>query len=104
MSSREMPAFTAAFQPTVMVMSLMGASGVSRWLGASQSSSQVSVPGTRLLVFGMVELDCTPPATTTRSMPAMIEAAAVCTAASPEAQCRLCARPGALTRPASMAA
>ena len=64
----------------------------------------MSVPGTRLLVFGIVELDCTPPATTTRSMPAMIEPAALCTAASPDAQCRLCATPGAFTRPASMAA
>ena len=49
--------------------------GVSRWLGASQFSSQVSVPGTRRLAFGAVELDWTPPATTTRSMPAMTEAA-----------------------------
>jgi hypothetical protein len=104
MSSRETPALTAAFQPTVMLMSLIGASGVSRWLGASQSSSQVSVPGTRLLVFGAAELDCTPPASTTRSMPAMMVAAAVCTAARPEAQCRLRATPGAFTRPASMAA
>jgi len=85
-------------------MSLIGASGVSRWLGASQSSSQVSVPGTRRLVFGAVELDWTPPATTTRSMPAMTEAAALCSAARPEAQCRLCAMPGAFTRPASIAA
>ena len=104
MSSRLMPAFTAAFQPTVMVMSRIGASGVSRWLGESQSSSHSSVPGTRQFVLGEVELDWTPPATTTRSMPAMIDAAALCSAPSPEAQWRLWAMPGALTSPASMAA
>ena len=35
-----------------------------------------------------------PPATTTRSMPARMFAAAVCTAAIPEAQWRLCGHPG----------
>ena len=34
----------------------------------------------------------------------MTDAAALCSAASPEAQCRLCAMPGAFTRPASIAA
>ena len=45
-----------------------------------------------------------PPATTTRSMPAMIEAAALCSVLRPEAQWRLWARPGTFTSPASMAA
>ena len=35
---------------------------------------------------------------------AMTDAAALCSVARPEAQCRLCATPGAFTRPASMAA
>jgi len=62
------------------------------------------VPGTRRVVRGEVDWDCVPPATTTRSMPARIDAAALWTAASPEAQCRLCATPGACTSPASIAA
>ena len=36
-SSRVTPALTAAFQPTVMDMSMFGASGLSRWLGDIQS-------------------------------------------------------------------
>ena len=60
--------------------------------------------GTRRAVFGIVELDCTPPATMTWSIPRSIDAAALCTRGQPEAQCRLWATPGAFTRPASMAA
>jgi uncharacterized protein len=63
-----------------------------------------AIASPRILAYGAVELEWTPPATTTRSMPAMTEAAALCSAASPEAQCRLCATPGAFTRPASIAA
>ena len=104
MSSRETPALTAAFQPTVMLMSSIGASGVARWLGASQSSCHSSVPGMRQRDWGMVDVDCTPPATIALSMPAMTDAAAVWMTARPEAQCRLCASPGTPTRPASSAA
>jgi hypothetical protein len=97
------PALTAAFHPTVIDMSRFGASGVDRWVGDIQSS-QSSVPGTRRVERGEVEVEWVPPQTITRSMPERIDAAALCTAARPEAQCRLWARPGAWTRPASMAA
>jgi len=53
---------------------------------------------------GAVDEEFVPPAMTTRSIPAMIEAAAVWIAARPEAQCRLCATPGASRIPASIAA
>ena len=102
-SSRVTPASTAAFQPTVMDMSMLGAFGRSRWVGENQSV-QSSVPGTRRVDRGEVDDDCTPPATTTRSMPARTLAAAVVTAARPAAQCRLWARPATWSRPASMAA
>ena len=94
-----MPALEAAFQPTVIVMSRMGASAVAGWLGASQSSSTWSVPGTRQLDFGMVDDDWTPPAMTARSMPAMIEPAAVDSVPRPEAQWRLWAMPGHVLEP-----
>ena len=87
-SSRVTPAWTAAFHPTVIDMSSVGASGVSGWLGGAQSS-QSSVPGTRRRSRGARDADSTPPATTTRSMPARTDPAAVVTAASPPAQWRL---------------
>ncbi len=86
-SSRVTLASTAAFQPTVMDMSRLGASGVSRWLGEFHSS-QSSAPSTRRLVLGDVEDECAPPATTTLSMPARIDAAALWMALRPDAQCR----------------
>ena len=97
------PACTAAFQPTEIDMSSQGASGVSTWLGGAQSV-QSSVPGTRRVDCGAVEREWTPPATTARSMPALIDAAPVHTAARPDAQWRLWARPDAPGMPASMAA
>ena len=101
-SSRVTPALTAAFQPTVMDMSMLGASGLSRWLGDIQSD-QSSVPGTRRVDRGEVDCEYAPPAITARSIPARTDAAALWTAASEEAQCRLWATPGTWTRPASMA-
>ena len=101
-SSRLTPAWTAAFHPTVMDMSSHGASGVSGWLGGAQSSHS-SVPRARRRSRGAVDADSTPPATTTRSMPARTVAAAVVTAASPPAQCRLWASPATSSSPARMA-
>ncbi len=102
-SSRVTPASTAAFHPTVIDMSRLGAVGRSRWVGDIQSSHS-SVPGTRRVVRGAVDCECTPPATIARSMPARIEAAAVVTAVSDEAQCRFWATPGTCSSPASTAA
>ena len=53
-SSRVTPAETAAFQPTVMDMSMLGASGLSRWLGDIQSAHS-SVPGMRRVDRGEVD-------------------------------------------------
>src|SRR4029453_5740063 len=53
-SCRVTPASTAAFQPTVMDMSMLGAEGRSAWVGDHQSS-QSSVPGTRRVERGDVE-------------------------------------------------
>ena len=86
--SRVTPASTAAFQPTVMDMSMFGAAGVSRWLGESQSTMS-AVPGSRRIDRGAVDVEWVPPATTTLSMPARIEAAPIVTAVSPAAQWRL---------------
>ena len=101
-SSRLTAAWTAAFHPTVIDMSSQGASGVSGWLGGAQSSHS-SVPSTRRRARGAVDADSTPPATTTRSMPARTEPAAVVTAARPPAQCRLWASPATPSSPAPMA-
>ena len=102
-SSRVRPASTAVFHPTVIDMSRLGASGVLRWVGDIHSS-QSSVPGTRRMARGEVDEAWTPPATTMRSMSERIEPAAVATAARPEAQWRLWARPGTLSIPSSVAA
>jgi hypothetical protein len=59
--------------------------------------------GCRALRRGDVDIECVPPAITTRSMPARIEPAAVVTAVSPAAQCRLTAAPGTCSMPASIA-
>ena len=66
---------------------------MSRWLGDIQSA-QSSVPGIRLVDRGDVDWEWAPPAMTTRSMPARIDAAALCTADRDEAQCRLWADTG----------
>jgi hypothetical protein len=70
----------------VMDMSDAGASGESGWVGAIQFT-QSSVPITRFLEVEDVECECTLPAITTRSMPAMMDPAPVSMAANPEAQC-----------------
>ena len=75
-SSRVTPASTAAFQPDRDGHVEVGRLGRSRWVGDIQSS-QSSVPGIRRVARGEVDEECAPPATTTRSMPARIEAAAV---------------------------
>ena len=66
-------------------------------------STQSCVPTTRFFSTGPVENEWTPPAITAWSMPAMIEAAPVCTAANPDAQWRFSARPGTESMPASTA-
>ena len=95
-------AFCAVFQPTVIDMSNAGASGVSGWLGDIHGCIS-SVPITRFIAAGELEIDA-PPAITTVSMSALMLAAAPCTAAMPDAQCRLSATPGTLVRPSSTAA
>ena len=84
-------------------MSKAGASGVAGCDGDIHCT-QSSVPGVRFIVCGEVEIDSEPPAITTLSMPAMMLAAAPCTDAMPDAQCRLSATPGISTRPSSIAA
>ena len=100
-SSRLTPALTAAFQPTVIDMSMLGASGRSGWVGGNQATGS---PSTILLNRGDVDAEFTPPAMTSSSMPALILAAAPCTAACPAAQCRFRASPGTDVRPAVSAA
>ena len=90
MSSRLTPALTAAFQPTVIDMSRLGASGRSGWVGEYQSTH--SSPA-RILLRGAVDAEVTPPAMISSSMPARMVPAAVATARRPAAQCRLSARP-----------
>ena len=104
MVSRDTPASRAAFHPTVMDMSAVGASSVGGWLGESHRSVHSSVPGMRRVHTGASEADWTPPATTADSMPERTDAAAMLVTARPEAQCRLTAVPAADTRPAAMAA
>ena len=78
------PTFCAVFQPTVIDMSNAGACGVSGWLGDIHGFIS-SVPSTRFIALGELEIDSAPPAMTTVSMPAMMLADAVCTAAMPDA-------------------
>ena len=83
-------------------MSKGGASGVAGWLGDIHCTG--SAPSSRRLVdVGMDDALSVPPATTTRSMPARIDAAPICTADRPAAQWRLSARPGTSVRPSSTA-
>ena len=84
-SSRLMPAIWAVFQPTVIDMSRQGASGEPRREGDIESSESC-VPTVRFFAIGLFDIDCTLPATIASSMPAMIDAAAVSTAARPAAQ------------------
>src|SRR5262245_25491068 len=100
-SSRDTPALTAAFQPTVIDISIFGASGRSGWVGGNQST--ISSP-CRRLNRGDVDAEWTPPARISCSMPARMLPAALCTAAWPAAQCRFTARPGTDERPAVIAA
>ncbi len=100
-SSRVTPAFTAAFQPTVIDMSMLGASGRSGCVGGIQS---VHSPSTRMRDLGDVDAEFTPPAKTSSSMPARTLAAAPWTAAMPAAQCRFCASPATDVSPAVTAA
>ncbi len=62
-SSRLTPALTAAFQPTVIDMSMFGASGRSGWVGGNQftQSASLALPTARMNL-GEVEAEFTPPA------------------------------------------
>ncbi len=84
-SARVSPADCAVLYPTVMDMSKAGASGVAGCDGDIHCSYS-SVPSLRFIVCGDVDNDSDPPAMTTLSMPAMMLAAAPCTAAMPDAQ------------------
>ena len=64
--ARLTPALTAAFQPTVIDMSMLGASGRSGWVGGNQST--ISSPARRWK-RGDVDAEFTPPAMTSWSMP-----------------------------------
>ena len=66
-------------------MSKAGALGDSGWLGDIHGAIS-SVPSTRFMADGELEMLSAPPAITTRSMPARMLAAAPCTAAIPDAQ------------------
>ena len=102
-SARVRPVAFAVFHPTVIDMSKAGASGCSGCDGDIHGP-QSSVPGLRLETCGVVDMLSDPPAITTVSMPAMMLAAALCTAPIPDAQWRLSASPGTSMRPRSMAA
>jgi hypothetical protein len=69
-SSRLTPALTAVFQPTVIDMSMVGASGVAGWLGDSHGSTPAYGPGSFFITVGLCVMLSAPPAVTTRSMPA----------------------------------
>ena len=100
-----MPADCAVFQPTVIDMSLAGASGVSTWVGGIQRSSNFSSgPGIRQFVSGVIDKDCTPPAMSTRSIPEPIWAEALPMAVRLPAQCRFTDWPGTWSRPVALAA
>jgi hypothetical protein len=100
-----MPTACAVFQPTVIDMSLVGASGVSTWVGGSQRSSNFSSgPGIRWFISGVIDNDCTPPAMSTRSIPEPIWAAALPMAVRLPAQCRFTAWPGMSSIPVAVAA
>ncbi len=100
-----MPTFCAVFQPTVIDMSLQGASGVSTCVGGIHCSSNFnSGPGIRQLVSGIIDSDCTPPATSTRSIPQPIWAAALPMAVRLPAQCRFTDCPGMSSMPVAVAA
>ena len=97
-SSRVRPISRAVFSPTVIDMSNAGASGVSGWLGDIHCCG--SPPGSSTFHdCGAVLWLWVPPATTTRSMPARMLPAPICTALSPAAQWRLSAMPGTLVSP-----
>ena len=102
MSARVMPASTAVLCPTVMLMSKAGAVGVSG-CDADIHGANSFVFGSRIEVRGNIDWECVPPAMTTSCMPATMSAAAVVTALSPEAQCRLRATPGMALIPSSTA-
>ncbi len=95
----------AVFQPTVIDMSLAGASGVSTWVGGIHRSSNFSSgPGMRQFVRGVIDSDCTPPAIRARSMPEPIWAEALPIAVRLPAQCRLTDWPGTWDMPVASAA
>jgi hypothetical protein len=103
-SSRVMPTALAVFQPTEIDMSRFGASAESGWVGGYQSANSSAVPWTRRLSLGAVEVDCTPPATTTRSMPDLMPADALPMVVRLPAQCRLTACPATVSKPQTTAA
>jgi hypothetical protein len=68
---------TAAFQPTVIDMSMFGASAVLGCVGGNQPTGS---PSTVREKRGDVDAEFTPPAMISWSMPARMVAAALCTA------------------------
>jgi hypothetical protein len=86
------PTACAVFHPTVIDMSLHGASGVSGCVGGIHRSSNFnSGPGIRWFISGVIDSDCTPPAISARSMPDPICAAALPIAVRLPAQWRFTA-------------
>jgi hypothetical protein len=83
------PHFCAVFHATVIDMSIVGASGVSGWLGDSHCCSPEYEPGSFLKTAGLWVMLSAPPAITTRSIPARMLPAAVWIGAMPDAQWRL---------------
>ncbi len=102
-ASRVTPAMRAVFSPTVSAMSNGGALGVGGLAGDIHSCGSCADAGTDFWPSTIELRLSVPPATTTRSMPALIEPAAICTADRPAAQWRLSARPGIESSPRSTA-
>src|SRR3954447_26418757 len=99
-----MPYSTAQLCPTVIDMSMAGASGVggcdNEYHGSMYSSL---VKATRLRPIGAVDSDSAPPASTARFIPDAICPAAIAMADRLEAHCRLSATPGKSVNPKAAA-
>ena len=93
----------AVFSPTVSAMSNGGASGLGGLAGDIQVCGLPAEAGTDFWPSTIELRLSVPPATTTRSIPALIDPAAIWTADSPAAQWRLSARPGIEFSPRSTA-
>ena len=76
-SSRVMPHSLAVFSPTVMSMFMLGASGVSGWLGGMNCFMSPKGKGDFSKRSGERVMDSMPPATTASAMPERMLAAAL---------------------------